>query len=72
MTPYPNVRKLARMFSAIAILGGVLVAVAVAFGLISHWLDGEATSFVLAAGSAGLLVRAWLRWRALRLLDQLS
>lgn len=72
MTSYPNVQKLARTFSAMAILGAILIVVAVTFGPIAHWLDGEeATSFVFAAGCGGLLVGTWLRWRAQRVLERL-
>ena len=71
VTSYPNVLKLARTFSAMAILGAILIVVAVTFGPIAHWLDGEATSFMFAAGCGGLLVGAWLRWRAQRVLNRL-
>ena len=71
VTSYPNVQKLARTFSAMAILGAILIVVAVTFGPIAHWLDGEGTSFVFAAGCGGLLVGAWLRWREQRVLNRL-
>ena len=72
MASYLTAQKLARTFSAMAILGAILIVVAVTFGPIAGWLDAEETTFVLAAGCGGLLVGVWLRWRTQRVLDRLK